>query len=113
MIKCWLNDTIIIILESHRITPAGLTMGKRCTSRYTYEPKGTCSIEKALTIEKGTRILLPIYGLHHDPKYFGEPEKFLPERFLPENKDKMTKYTFLPFGEGPRACLGDTNFAKT
>lgn len=60
-------------------------------------------------IEKGTAVILPVYGLHTDGKYYEKPAVFKPERFLPGSRENLTKYTFLPFGEGPRACLGTTS----
>lgn len=51
--------------------------------------------------------MIPIYGLHHDPEYYPEPEKFDPERFSPENKGKINQYVYLPFGAGPRNCIGE------
>lgn len=45
-----------------------------------------------------------IYALHHDPKYFPEPESFKPERFLDGTKEG--KDGFIPFGIGPRKCIG-------
>ncbi|KAK9506050.1 hypothetical protein O3M35_008055 [Rhynocoris fuscipes] len=62
--------------------------------------------ETNLVIEKGTRILIPVYALHHDPKYYPNPEKFQPERFAPENKSSIPSCAYLPFGEGPRICIG-------
>lgn len=41
-----------------------------------------------------------------DESYFPDPLAFKPERFLPENKENIPKFAFLPFGEGPRICLG-------
>lgn len=57
-------------------------------------------------IEKGTAIIIPIWSLHHDPQYFPNPDKFDPERFSQENRDSIVPYTYLPFGEGPRMCIG-------
>lgn len=51
-------------------------------------------------------------GLHHDPEYFPEPEKFIPERFGDENKQSIQPYTYLPFGDGPRNCIGGQNTDK-
>lgn len=59
-------------------------------------------------VPKGTPMFIPIIGFHTDPKYFPEPEKFIPERFAPENKDKLVKGAYCPFGQGPRMCLGMT-----
>nr|ADW23116.1 gossypol-induced cytochrome P450 [Helicoverpa armigera] len=64
-----------------------------------------------LKVEKGLRIFLPLYHLHHNPEFFPDPEEYRPERFLPENKDKIKPYTYMPFGEGPRLCIG-MRFAK-
>lgn len=59
-----------------------------------------------LNIEKGTSISLPIYPLHHDPKYFPNPSVFDPDRFSDDNKGNIQAGTYLPFGIGPRSCIG-------
>lgn len=61
-------------------------------------------------IPKGTTVILFLYGVHHSPKYWDQPEVFIPERFNKENKKKQTSFTYLPFGGGPRMCIG-SNFA--
>ena len=63
---------------------------------------------KPFTIKKGHGIWIPVYGLHHDSKYFEEPKKFDPERFLGERKkDNLNCGAYLPFGLGPRMCIGN------
>jgi cytochrome P450 len=62
--------------------------------------------EHGLHLEEGTSILIPVYGLHFDPQYFPDPQKFDPERFSDENKCNIQPFTYLPFGEGPRHCIG-------
>lgn len=59
-----------------------------------------------LTVKKGESIVIPVYGMHHDPRFFPEPEQFRPERFSPENKGNITPQAYLPFGQGPRSCIG-------
>ncbi|CAH0587843.1 unnamed protein product [Chrysodeixis includens] len=63
-------------------------------------------IDEHLTIKAGTVVYVNAVGMHKDSQYFPEPDKFLPERFLPENVKDVLPYTFMPFGEGPRACIG-------
>ncbi|CAF1188947.1 unnamed protein product [Adineta steineri] len=57
-------------------------------------------------IPKGTIINVPVYPIHHDSEVWPEPEKFIPERFLPAEKAKRHPMAFLSFGEGPRNCIG-------
>lgn len=57
-------------------------------------------------IQKGILVLIPLFAIHYDPEYYPEPEKFDPDRFLEENIQKRPPYTYLPFGEGPRICIG-------
>ncbi|KAF2902947.1 hypothetical protein ILUMI_03247 [Ignelater luminosus] len=57
-------------------------------------------------IKKGTPVIISILGLHSDEEYFPDPERFDPERFSKENKRKIPQLSYLPFGEGPRICIG-------
>lgn len=57
-------------------------------------------------IEKGMLALIPVYAIHHDPNIYPNPDVFDPERFSEENQTKRHPFTFLPFGEGPRICIG-------
>ncbi|XP_040917720.1 cytochrome P450 3A27-like [Toxotes jaculatrix] len=59
-----------------------------------------------VTIPKGTVIVVPLYALHHNPDLWPNPDTFKPERFSKENKDNIDPYAFLPFGAGPRNCIG-------
>lgn len=57
-------------------------------------------------LPKGTQVSIAVAGIHHDPEYYPDPEKFDPERFSEENKNKRPACTYLPFGDGPRICIG-------
>lgn len=60
-------------------------------------------------IPKNTMLLLAIYELHRDGRFWDQPENYMPERFDPSNKKDFSDYYF-PFGAGPRMCVGN-NFA--
>lgn len=59
-------------------------------------------------IPKGTLLTLFIYGLHHQNSQWEEPEMFRPERFTPENNKSRPAFSYLPFGGGPRLCIGNS-----
>ncbi|PNF35806.1 Cytochrome P450 6k1 [Cryptotermes secundus] len=62
--------------------------------------------ETDIDLDTGTSVIIPVIGLHHDPKYYPDPDRFDPERFSEEEKQKRHHYVYLPFGEGPRICIG-------
>nr|ALD15926.1 cytochrome P450 [Dendroctonus armandi] len=94
----------MVVSEALRKWPPFVILGRECTKTYTIKP--TLPEEKTLVISKGTGIHIPCYAIHHDPKYFPNPEQFDPERFSAANRSKLTPYTVLGFGQGPRSCLG-------
>lgn len=63
-----------------------------------------------IIIEPGVKVVISITGIHNDPEYYPDPEKFDPERFSPENTARRDPMTFIPFGEGPRKCVGNNIF---
>lgn len=58
-------------------------------------------------IARGQVILISPYTLHLRPEYFPQPETFDPERFTPEREKQLPRYAYLPFGAGPRICIGN------
>jgi cytochrome P450 len=89
-----------MIPETSRFYPPAAVVDRGCTQDW--KVPGT-----DFTLKKGEGIVVPIFGLHHDPDIYPEPEKFDPERFSPENKHKINPYAFLAFGQGPRNCVGN------
>ncbi|XP_063534327.1 cytochrome P450 6B5-like [Cydia strobilella] len=66
-----------------------------------YELPGT-----NVKVAKDQLVVISVSGIHHDEKYYPEPEKFDPDRFSPENVAARHSFAYLPFGLGPRHCIG-------
>ncbi|KAK4873601.1 hypothetical protein RN001_012961 [Aquatica leii] len=94
----------MVISETLRKWPPFIAADRRSVKPFTIEPKNPG--ENPVHLEKGSVIICPIHGIHSDPKYYPNPEKFDPERFSDENKHNILPYTYLPFGVGPRNCIG-------
>lgn len=93
-----------MLAEALRKWPVSVGTDRVCSKKYIIEP--TQPHEKPVHFEPGDFLFIPIIGLHYDPKYFPNPQKFDPERFSEENKTNIIPYTYLPFGAGPRNCIG-------
>ncbi|XP_044731386.1 cytochrome P450 6k1-like isoform X2 [Chrysoperla carnea] len=85
--------------ETLRLYPSLGYLDREALDTYTFP--GT-----NLTIEKGTPVIISLAGMQKDPQYFKNPDVYDPERFNDENKDKIPPYVFMPFGDGPRNCIG-------
>ncbi|XP_039749101.1 cytochrome P450 6a2-like [Pararge aegeria] len=86
--------------ESLRIFPPLGNLQRVCASTYTIPQLG-------VTLDPGVKIIIPIQAMQMDAQYFPDPKEFKPERFTTENVNNRPKYVYLPFGEGPRACIGE------
>lgn len=58
-------------------------------------------------IEKGMAVYIPTYEFHHNPKYFPIPEKYDPDRFIDKSRINQDGLWYIPFGDGPRVCIGN------
>ncbi|XP_017776424.1 PREDICTED: cytochrome P450 9e2-like [Nicrophorus vespilloides] len=94
----------MITTETLRKWPAAVGMDRVCVKPYTIAPVAPDEVPVNLNI--GDVISVPIFGIHRDPKYYPNPEKFDPERFNDENKVNIKPHMYLPFGAGPRNCIG-------
>lgn len=100
-----------VVTEGLRIYPPVPNLSKICTA----DTELPGLKDHNLKIEKGMIVLMPLYSIHRNPEYYENPEKFDPDRFMPENggvKKYEDNCTFLTFGAGPRTCLG-RKFGKT
>ncbi|WP_438000336.1 cytochrome P450 [Sorangium sp. So ce185] len=58
-------------------------------------------------VRAGATVIVSQYVMHHDPAFWEDPERFDPERFTPERSASRPRYSFMPFGGGPRQCIGN------
>jgi cytochrome P450 len=58
------------------------------------------------TIKAGTQVIVPIYAIQRHKKLWTDPDRFDPERFAPDREGKINRYQYMPFGAGPRICIG-------
>ena len=86
-----------VFCEVLRLYTPGYLVHRRCTE--------TCTIN-GITIPQNVDVFMPPYVLHRDPALWPDPEKFDPDRFSPENRDTQEAYSYMPFGMGPRQCIG-------
>ncbi|MCI4671136.1 MAG: cytochrome P450 [Bacteroidia bacterium] len=92
-----------VIKESLRLYPTAWVIGR--------DAKEDDNIE-GLEVKAGQGITIFIYGLHRNPEYWERPDEFDPERFSPEKEKERPTYAYIPFGGGPRLCIGH-QFAMT
>ncbi|XP_026752287.2 cytochrome P450 6B6-like [Galleria mellonella] len=85
------------IKEVLRLHPPYSVITRQCVNTYSYD--ATLLIDKRITIN------IPVDALHKDKNYYNQPEVFNPDRFL--DNSNVHSYAFLPFGTGPRKCVGE------
>ncbi|GJQ77433.1 hypothetical protein Trydic_g20831 [Trypoxylus dichotomus] len=94
----------MVICETLRKWPAAVGTDRVCSKPFTIEP--VHPHEKPIYLKPGEIVFIPINGIHRDPQYYSNPDLFDPERFNDENKGNIKPYTYMPFGLGPRNCIG-------
>lgn len=104
--KIHLQDLFLISLssiyvETLRKYPPATFLMRKSTLSYTFD--GT-----EINIPKGQVVWIPVYAIQRDPNIYPDPEVFNPERFNEEIMQTRNAMFYLPFGDGPRNCIGTT-----
>jgi cytochrome P450 len=94
-----LRYTEMVLAESMRLFPPAWILGRRALVDYEV---GGC------VIPKDSIVTACQWVTHRDPRFFPEPDRFDPERFRPEVRDARPKFSYFPFGGGPRVCIGES-----
>lgn len=89
--------TAAVFLETLRLYPPVWTLSRTALGD---DVLGTHEVPA------GSTVMLCAFAMHRNPRYWPEPDRFAPERFLPENAKDRPAYTYFPFSGGPRACIG-------
>ncbi|XP_034117678.1 probable cytochrome P450 6v1 [Drosophila nasuta] len=95
----------MVVEETLRMYPIVPLLERECTPInkkrfYSLRPHAECYARR------GMPVFISNLAIHHDSKYWPEPERFDPERFNAENKSNQTPMSYLPFGAGPHHCIG-------
>jgi cytochrome P450 len=86
-----------VVTESMRLYPPADVLGR--------EAVGDCDIN-GVQVSKGTNVFLSQWVMHHDPRYFPQPQTFAPHRWTEQFEKSLPRFAYFPFGGGPRYCVG-------
>ncbi len=90
--------------EALRLYPPAPSINRAAIAPDSFTDQGGKTVE----IRPGTTVLVMPWTLHRHALYWEKPREFRPQRFLPENRDQIGRFQYLPFGAGPRICIGAT-----
>ncbi|MDB6041507.1 MAG: cytochrome [Gammaproteobacteria bacterium] len=94
-----LTYTQQVVNEALRLYPPGWLLSRRTIE---------ADVLGGYPIAPGTNVLLPLYLLHRDGRFWKDPDVFWPERFAPEHESERPRFAYMPFAAGPRHCIGET-----
>lgn len=98
----------LVVTETLRMWPPLTFIDRSAVKPFVIEPDE--SDQGAVHFDSGTVCFIPIHAIHMDHRYYPNPKKFDPDRFSAANKHTLTPFAYLPFGAGPKGCIG-TRFA--
>jgi cytochrome P450 len=87
-----------VLTESMRLYPPAWILGRRALAAHEVD---------GYPIPAGSIVIASQYVVHHDPRWFPDPERFDPDRWLPERSGSRPKFSYFPFGGGQRLCIGE------
>ena len=93
-----LGYTVQVLHETLRLCPPGAAVARMAVQDIEVD---------GYRVEAGTMVLVGIYAIHRDPALWADPLVFDPGRFSPDNSKGRDRWQYLPFGAGPRSCIGD------
>jgi cytochrome P450 len=93
-----LGYTVQVLHETLRLCPPAAAVGRMAVEDV--EVDGYC-------VEAGTMLIVGIYAIHRDPALWDHTLVFDPDRFSPDHSEGRDRWQYLPFGAGPRSCIGD------
>ncbi len=96
-----LTFTTMVIKEAMRMFPPAWAMLREVAKD---------DVIDGYLLKKGDGVVMCAYAVQRSEKYWSEPDRFIPERFSPENQKHIHRYAYFPFGGGARLCIGN-NFA--
>ncbi|XP_046385901.1 cytochrome P450 6k1-like [Ischnura elegans] len=98
----------LILKETIRKYPPSPFLARKASKKY-YLPSAEYENEEekskeGIWLEEGSSVVVPVLGIHQDPKYYPNPETYNPDNFSEKTASQRNSYTFLGFGKGSRAC---------
>ena len=94
-----LRYTEMVLAESMRLYPPAWIVGRRALADYPVA---------GYTVRARSLVLMSQWVMHRDPRYFPDPLRFDPQRWTPEAQAARPKFSYFPFGGGPRVCIGES-----
>lgn len=88
-----------VVAESLRMYPPAYAFSRRVIER--------AELTHGRVLQPGSLVFIPVWAMHHLPRYYPDPDRFDPDRFTAEARAARPRFAYLPFSAGPRNCIGE------